>query len=212
MSIDHIAATKVFIEDPSIIYNMRLIGRLSFPIFAFLIAEGYFYTKNIKSYLIRLGTFAIISEMFFDLAFNNSVLEFESQNIFFTLFLGLVAISLFDRFKNKNYHLSLLILIGMGILSILLKTDYNVYGIILIFIFYLFRNQFIQTLFAIIVLNVIYSLAGYDQIYSNQSASIVALVFIYFYNHKKGRNYRYLFYIFYPLHLLLLYIIKQYIS
>ena len=80
----------------------RIIGRLAFPIYAFLLVEGYSHTSNVKKYASRLFLFALISECPFDLAFY-SKLEFMHQNIFFTLFIGLVLMCLLDN-KDGKYN------------------------------------------------------------------------------------------------------------
>lgn len=94
---------------------LRIIGRLSFPIFMFLIEEGYIHTRSVNRYMIRLGVFAILSEIPFDLAFHGELLEFQNQNIFFTLLLGLVAIKIYDQFKERSILLaSLLVALTWG--------------------------------------------------------------------------------------------------
>jgi hypothetical protein len=82
MAIDHIGA--VLLPSPKYLL-LRLIGRISFPIFCFLIVEGYYRTKNLKKYILRLFAFALISEIPYDLAFKKSFIYLNKQNIFFTL-------------------------------------------------------------------------------------------------------------------------------
>lgn len=81
---------------------MRLIGRLGFPIFCFLLVEGFQKTRNVKKYALRLGLFALISEIPFDLAVNGKVLEFGYQNVYFTLFIGILALSVFEFFSKHD--------------------------------------------------------------------------------------------------------------
>lgn len=203
MLIDHVAG--VFIPANSWPYLIcRLIGRLAFPIYAFLIVEGFYHTRNIKKYLLRLGIFALISEVPFDLAFYNKWFYGKHQNIFFTLFLGLLTIYLINMAENKYKEKMLVVnLVNTAItlascfLAVLLKTDYKFTGILLIVAFYLFRGNKLMSTITMVILsgNII------------QAFSALSIIPISFYNGKKGRNIKYLFYVFYPAHLIILYLI-----
>lgn len=209
MLTDHIGAI-LFPND--IVF--RIIGRIAFPIFAFLIVEGYFHTKNIKKYLLRLCVFAILSEIPFDLAFNGAILEFNSQNVFFTLFISLVAISIYDSVKEKNQTLATLSLIGLAILNQVLMADYGIMGVLIVFIFYKYRDKHLWLFIWLFIINISFSALftlGSERItYWSfiQLFEVVALLAIFNYNGKKGLSLRYLFYIFYPGHLLILHIIR----
>lgn len=210
MLIDHIGVTLV--PQNTLLYIiMRCIGRLAFPIFVFLIVEGFHHTKDIKKYLIRLGAFALISEIPFDLAFFGETLEFSHQNIFFTLFLGLLLIYLMSMIEKKyikqiflsNLFDGLLTL-AFCLIAILLQVDYHFAGILLIVAFYLFRGN--KPLLILSILIVSGSILGDINI-----LAVLAMIPIAFYNGEKGKNAKYLFYIFYPAHLLLLALIQIFI-
>lgn len=183
---------------------LRSIGRISFPIFCFLLVEGYIHTSNVKKYLLRLFLFALISEIPFDLAFQGNPLELSHQNVFFTLFFGLVLIALFDWIPakiEKHYMkvaLQIFCIIGIALIADVLRFDYGAYGILAIFIFYLFRNQRMVAC----IINAIY-FASWDGI-----TAPISMLLIYFYNGKRGISLKYLFYAFYPVHLLLLYAVR----
>lgn len=204
MTIDHIGA--IFIPNSSWLYLVsRSIGRLAFPIFAFLIVEGFFHTREVKKYMLRLGIFAIISEVPFDLAFYNSYLHMGHQNIFFTLFLGLLAIYLINtvekKYQGKMLFVNLAnagITIAISLIAALLQTDYKFMGILLIVAFYLFRGS--KTLLVVSMILLSSSII--------QMLSVLSIIPIAFYNGKKGKNIKYFFYVFYPAHLLVLYFIK----
>lgn len=210
MLIDHIAA--VFVPSDTILWLvMRCIGRLAFPIFVFLIVEGFHHTKDIKKYLIRMGVFALVSEIPFDLAFFGKVLEFSHQNVFFTLFLGLSAITLMNlvekKFQKKIIISNLLeafITIAFCAIAILLRTDYHYAGILLIVAFYLFRGS--KAIITLTLLIVTITILGDINILAT-----LAIIPILFYNGKKGKNIKYIFYIFYPAHLLILALLKMFL-
>lgn len=183
-------------------FVLRTIGRIAFPIFCYLLVEGFLHTKNVRKYSIRLFAFALISEIPFDLAIFNNWFHPEYQNVFFTLFIGLWVLVWYQKAMGDPLKQFLAIAIGCGV-SILLKSDYNIYGIVLILIIYVFRsNKRLQTIFSAIVAAII-SLTCFG-------AGALSLIPIRFYNGTKGKsNWKYFFYWFYPLHLILLYFIRQ---
>lgn len=170
---------------------MRFIGRSAFPIFCFLLVEGFLHTSDRKKYGIRLLLFAIISELPFDLAFYDSVWDTTSQNVFFTLFIGFCVIWIIDYLEEKPLLAPVIMILGMG-LAYLLKTDYSYWGILLIGTLYLLRNQHgLQTL------------AGCACLFWEAPACL-AFIPLNMYNGKRGISLKYFFYLFYPVHLLLL--------
>jgi len=173
--------------------SLRLIGRLAFPIFTFLIVEGLLHTRNKKNYLIRLSLFALISEIPFDLARSHVMFDFSYQNVFFTLAIGLSVLWAMQHYENQGWKW-LFPAVGM-LLATFLKTDYSWYGIGLIVLHDLTRGLKIkgQVILALWL--------------SAQYTAVLALLPIHFYNGQRGLSLRYLFYWFYPLHLLLFYFI-----
>lgn len=181
---------------------MRYVGRLAFPIYCFLIVEGYVHTKDVKKYLTRLGIFAVISEFPFDLALEDAFFYPEGQNVFFTLFLGLLAIILIDRFVYHTW-LQLVIVAVLGLLGQLMHTDYRYIGVCLIVVFYLYRDR----------LSFKYAGAANAIIPFSSRIEFMAcfsLLPISLYNGKPGRfKWKYFFYIAYPAHLMVLAVIRR---
>lgn len=174
----------------------RLIGRLAFPIFAFLIVEGFLHTRNLKKYIIQMGIFALVSEIPFDLAGSGVILEFSYQNIFFTLFIGLLSIAIFDELGKTSKVKWLVPVLGM-VFAELLRTDYSAMGVLVIFIFYYFHDDFkSRNLFNGIL-------------FLSQLTAVFSLALIQLYNGRRGKQNKFFFYIFYPAHLALLFLIRQ---
>lgn len=222
MFIDHIG----YVIFPNHFW-LRYIGRIAFPIYAFLISEGLKKTSNIKKYLRNLLILALISELFYDLCFNKNINLFYKTNTVYTLFIASLSIYLYN--KNSNSILKYLsLLLGLSI-SYILKTDYDILGVLLIFIFYFLHNKYEYLIYGIIWVNIKYlSNISYilqyifnkniylPNIYVINSLglylfTIVPFLIIMFYNNKKGKNIKYIFYILYPLHLFILCIIKLFI-
>jgi len=204
---------------------MNLIGRIAFPIFAFQISEGYLHTKNLKKYFFRLFLFALISQVPFYL-FRTLYTEGFALNIFFTLLLGLLAIFIYDKiinsdfdisktFENTNmlfkYFLGLFIVVIIGIIAELIKVDYGFFGICIIFLFYMFKNNKLALIISYLTVCIIkyginIILYGFHYLYILLCLfTILPIVFIILYNGKQGRKIKYLLYLFYPVHLLVLY-------
>jgi len=193
---------------------LRIVGRLAFPIFTFLIAEGYHHTRDINKYMIRLGSFALISEVPFDLAFHGQILEFHGQNIFFTLFLGLLAIKLYDLYRDKNRIIAILSVVFICLTSYFFKTDYYVFGVLIIFAFNKLRDSkaklTVVSILLVLLMVVIALSKGDFTIYNTyQIFSLLSLGLIYLYNGEPGRklnNLKYALYAFYPVHISLIYV------
>lgn len=215
MTIDHFG----IVFKPSFYNLFRIIGRISFPIFAFLLVEGYLHTKSLEKYVLRLIVLAVISEVIYDYVLYGNAFYFNSNNIFFTLILGIFTIYFLDHSKktiNKyikekidldivlfiNY---ILIIIIMGLIATICNFSYGMFGIFAISFFYLFRNNFFVLTLSLLVISLLYG--NLLQLFS-----LFSLPFIFFYNKNKGVNIKYFFYFYYPLHLLLLGIIKNLIG
>lgn len=184
---------------------LRMIGRLGFPIFCFLLIEGFMHTRNIQKYAGRLFLFALVSEIPFDLGFAGKPFFFNYQNVFFTLFIGLLVMIGFRCVENRkmNKRLSALLQIvitAAGMLAAtILKTDYSYIGVLTIAVMYIFRNRKLLSAGLGSVALTLFSLS--------EITAFFAMIPIHLYNGKRGWNIKWLFYAFYPVHILLLYLI-----
>lgn len=197
-------------------YWMRTLARVAFPLFAFYIAVGAQYTRNILKYMRRLAIFALISEIPFDLAFNGNWLEFSYQNVFFTLLLGLFCIFCYQKLQGVLYGLPALpvTLAVMWLAECVLKTDYGAMGVLVIVLFYFARKTpkiaQVFLLPAICLLLTVYPLVNgllpYRVVFNRAELfAVAAAPLMLLYNGEKGiKVNRWFFYVFYPAHLALL--------
>lgn len=210
MTADHVGDV-FFPEYPA----FRWIGRLAFPLFCYCLTVGMLYTHNIKKYLLRLGVFALISQPFWILAFNSDdfVGNLLNLNIFFTLFVSLFAAW---GFKEKKWWL---FLAGLVLLSVV-NFDYGGTGLILIIIFYLCRNK--PWLGAILyTVSYLYAFHGSmedplalkigNYAMDFDVFSLFALPLICFQTNVKPKIPKWFFYIYYPAHLLIIYLVQVFI-
>ncbi len=184
----------------SVYHICRMLGRIAFPLFCFLIVEGFIHTKSRMKYGIRLFIFALLSELPWNLA-NSGALLYYSQNVMFTLLFGYLALCAIENFENEKIK-QLFALILLFIACTLLNLDYGVKGLGLILIIYLLREKPVpQAIIGSCILP--YGLvAG------------MAFVPINLYNGKRGfmrgAFAKYSAYFFYPVHLLVLGLIKYF--
>lgn len=185
---------------------LRLIGRIGFPIFCFLLIEGFLHTRDVRKYAIRLFLFALISEVPFDFGFCGGPLNMAYQNVFFTLFLGLIVMMIFQWLEQQQgwnrviriVTQILVVAIGM-IVAEILRTDYGAIGILTIAAMYLYRHyRVLQTALGCMVLTAFNPM---------EITSFVILLPVHFYNGRRGWNMKWFFYAFYPIHILLLYLV-----
>ncbi len=213
MFIDHFAA--VFdLTGPAELLLRHLIGRLAFPIFAFLLAEGFLHTRNLKRYFAGLFLLALLSEIPYDLAFSGSsglLPECTQQNTLFTLSLGLLMLYCIKKTEalllrrasvsTLIFPAQLLVILLFAAAAWLLHLDYSFLGPACIGAMYLFRaNRFQAALAGCACLNLDFlSMPG----------AFLAVLPLSRYNGTRGKQRKYLFYLFYPLHLLLLVLLRQ---
>lgn len=198
MVIDHCA--YYLLEHGTVLYEaMRCVGRIAFPVFAFLIAEGFSHTRNKRSYFVQLLGFAFFSEIPWFLLNGAD----GTHNVMFTLALGVVALTLLDRCCEHKV-LSFMAVCLVAVLAYYMGTDYDWKGILMIAIFYItqpqagnLQDRMIQILF-ILPLMIHYGTIG----------AIFASVVILSYNGNRGfitgKAWKYAFYAFYPVHLILI--------
>ncbi len=181
---------------------MRYVGRLAFPIYAFLICEGYVYTRNVYKYLLRLGIFALLSEVPYDLAFNDEINFFKDVNVYFTLFFGLLSLVLIDYFSHHTV-MQCVCVASLSALVQVMVSDYRFIGVCLITVFYLYRDNL--PLRAVGAANALIPFSS-----RIEGLSLVAALPLGFYNRKPGRlRLKYFFYAIYPVHLLVYVFIRD---
>lgn len=185
---------------------MRTIGRLTYPIFAFMLVEGFTHTSNLKKYMFRLLIFALISEIPYDLAISRRIIALGSQNIIWALLIGLIMLYFIKRTEKYDRKKRILLTTGYIILgeTITLLIQANaIGGILLIAVLYIFREQPKRLfLWGAIALSIM--ALGFMWI---QLFGLVSFILFRYYDGTVGKGNKYLFYIFYPAHLLILSII-----
>ncbi len=226
----------------------RYIGRIAFPIFAFLIVNGYRHTHDLKRYMLRLALFALLSEVPYDLLFYGSAFNTQHQNVFITLLLGLCCIAMMDAVKSRHVLLTLLPVAACCAAAMVLNCDYGYIGVLTVIAFHIFNGNDIRSrlcLTAAIALltgwqaisyyaaNAVLSSFGINlraYVFTRpfffkspgymQLPRVLGLIPIFLYNEKKGsepkskaakKALQLGFYIFYPAHILILYILKHFV-
>lgn len=182
-------------------FGRIVIGRVAFPLFCFFIVQGFMHTRNRMKYALRLLIFAFISEVPFDLVSFNVICNPNYQNVFFTLFLGLAALIIIEKFANQPL-IRIIGTIACIFAAKYLRTDYDMFGVMLIILMYFVRFNKFQNL--IVGMSTRYFYGFYYQ--------MTAFALMYLYNGERGKGLKYFFYAFYPVHLLLIYFLRMYIA
>lgn len=183
-----------------------ILGRIAFPIFIFFIVEGFFKSSNRKKYLITLLIFGVISEVPFDMFTSKTFFDPHWNNMMFTLALCLITIWIIDSIKNKLdnkvlwYVISIIIVILFGFLAMQLSLDYDYHAIVVAYLFYIFYDKPMlgAGLGYLSIIKELYSLLGFGMTLT--------------YNGERGRQYKWLNYFFYPVHILILGILRFYLN
>ena len=177
----------------------RLLGRLAFPIFAFLLVEGFIHTGDFWKYFRRVFLMALLSELPYDLAFFNASYNFERQNTGFTLACGLLMLYGMKRFRKKPLYKWLSVVLSCAMAE-LLRFDYGAVAILSIALMYNFRKEKALQTFSGALCSAVKS-------YESFCLGAAAFLPIFLYNGERGRFHsRWLFYIYYPLHLIVMYL------
>lgn len=219
MLFDHMWITVIYGND-----WMNYLGRLAFPIFAFMIVEGYMYTSNLRKYVGRMFLFALISEIPFNLVVGGGFIYPFHQNVLWTFLLGMLCISIIERSKKTQnlclqIIISIFVIAGAYIIGILSMVDYHAAGILTVLVFFFFRGHTwyhrLGQLIGLYYINFemlggmydVFEILGRTVEFPRQGFAIFALIPIWLYTGKRGMHHKwiqYFNYAFYPLHLLIL--------
>lgn len=210
MTIDH---TAYVLGCGDLYWPMRYIGRIAFPIYCFLLVEGYYHTRHVGKYAQRLGVMALVSELSFDLMCAGHFPDLNHQNVMFTLLLGLMAMWLLDcgrkwvskRVEQPALRQVLTMLFGIPMAYFLamvgnwMDVDYHKAGVLLIVLFYLLRGHLVPLVAAT-------ALLLYHYYSAMEMMALVAFVPIALYNGQRGnipcgKAGQWFFYWYYPLHI-----------
>ncbi|MFR2892196.1 TraX family protein [Peptoniphilus grossensis] len=214
MLIDHVnkAIILPYLEVGSTLSKIStvfdVLGRIAFPLFSFFIVEGFFRTHSRKKYLLNLLFFAVISEVPYDMFSSKVFLEFRLNNVLFSLALSLIFIWILDEIRNKFEDkigrkwllFSIPLLIIMYFASIFVSGDYDFHAILTSFFFYIFYNRPIASA-AFAYLTII-----------KEVWSILGFGLTIMYNGEKGKQNKLFNYLFYPVHLFILGLLRFYLN
>ncbi|MDD7403701.1 MAG: TraX family protein [Butyribacter sp.] len=204
MLCDHIGCLFFSEAENVFLYSLlRIIGRLSFVLFCFVLVQGFLSTKNPVKYSSRLLFFALLSEIPFDLAFSHQLFSVTQQNVLFTFWIALLVLMALQRWEGC-YWKEILAIVAGCVITWGMHTDYSFLGVLLVTNFYLFRFQKKQQMELAVVL-----LAMFGN--GIEIFAILALPLCYYYAEEKNEKPlpKYFFYLFYPVHLLVLLGIKM---
>ena len=189
-------ASDVAMAIATVALVLQAVETVAVPIFVFLLAEGFRHTSNWKKYMLRVAGLAVLTEIPYDLAMNNTVLELGSQNPVFGLVLCMVLLYLFERFKTKKLICVVMALAGL-VWASMLKIDHGIPMILMVCVVRVFRNKHMFMGFSGMAAAALCT--GISPFYL---AAPMGFLAVHFYNGEKGENSRVVNYLFYPVMLL----------
>ena len=227
MLMDHLWATLLPAKE-----WLTCAGRVAFPIFAFMAGGGDFHTRSFKKYILRMLLFAVLSEIPFDLMYGGTWFYPVHQNVLWTFLLSLLGVWLMEQVRKKGktwmYLLVCVLVVLAGlVLGTLCMVDYYGVGVLTVFVFYFLHGRkwwcFLGQLAALYWLNVellgglMYpvQLFGMEFELCQQGLALLALIPIWLYRGRQGyhsKPFQYLCYAFYPVHMLLLVVVLNFIN
>lgn len=177
----------------------RFLGRLSFPVFAFLVVEGFIHTQSFWKYFGRMLLMALVSEVPYDLGFYNEILDLRAQNVGFTFLLALLMLLCMKRFRRRPW-MKWGSVIAFAAAAEFLRVDYGALAIIMMALLYDFRKEKLLRMSSLTVVSALNSLECFG-------FGAFAVIPLLFYNGERGSSgFKWLFYVYYPLHLMVFYI------
>jgi len=207
MTCDHLGF-YLFPEGSLIQLVLRSLGRIAFPLFAFFIAEGFVHTHDIKKYFLRLFVFALVIEVFFFGFYLFTDINYMiTENIFWTLLLGLLALMMIST--NKWYYIT--IALSFIFLSYFLRIPYGGFGVALIILFGTIKNRLQQLLYVALFTYLYIGLMNVENGWV-QWFGILAFLPLFFYNGKLGKMNKYFFYVYYPAHIIVIVSISMFLQ
>ena len=198
---------------------MRSVGRLAFPIFAFLLVEGFCHTKDFTKYAGRMFVCALIAEVPFDLMTSGRLVDFSHQNVLWTFLIAQVLMSVAEQYRShpgkRSQAMLVIWIVLVFFLGEALATDYGGAGVLMVLVFYFFRERtpvsLVMQFACLFILNAFFvpsafiSAFGYE--IPQQTLAMLALPLIWLYRGRQGyhsQGFRYFCYAFYPCHVLIL--------
>lgn len=210
MTLDHVGVV-LFREMPSQ-WMLRALGRVAYPIFAFLLAQGMQHTRSRRNFALRLAAFAVISELPFDIAFYNTIYYPQHQNIFWTLLIGALCIMICES-AGGSLLFNFAVISFMAILAQFLRTDYGGLGILTIVLFWMLRTKKLGAAVTVLLFTMYMTLDWVNgRGYLIYLFSLISLPLLICYNGQRGGPKgkisstirQWAFYLYYPAHLLIL--------
>lgn len=220
----YLSEGAMYADIPFVVFVLMHSALFAPPIFFFFITEGYRYTRSRKKYALRIVVFAIITQIAFSLAGYETIFSmsfFAEFNIFFTLLIGLFALMIWDSKWKLPVRITLIVL--LDILTVLLSSEWMIFGVVIMLVFYILHDQpkkrfiaFTSTILVHQILISTLSFCGWKWTLLTVVVQFSACMLSYFviskcYNGAKGNHpllAKWFFYIFYPAHLIVIYLVK----